>query len=221
MVGPFEKGGNIEAKRKLAQQAAALVKPHTITGLGSGSTMELFVEALAQRQISENFKNRYVASSKKIAQVAEMHQLQLVDIESVQKIDQAFDGADRISPEGHLIKGGGGSLFRERQVLLMAEEKYIVADASKYVQHFDAQPLPLEIVPFNSEHTKRVLAVLGYEGQFRQQDGQYIVTDNYNYLLDIVLPKQVNLENAYKEIKLLPGVVEVGLFLDDEYILLK
>lgn len=221
MVSPYDKRGNLKEKTQIAQRAVENVKDHTILGIGSGSTMELFVELLAKRIASEHLNLQCVASSKKIEQKATQLGFVLKDISDVISIDQAFDGADRVDAYGNLIKGGGGSLFRERQVLLMAREKTIVADSSKFVSTFQNAVIPIEIVSFNANFTMQQIEKVGLKATRRNSFEGDFVTDNGNYVVDAVLLSDKDLKQVYQELKLISGVVEVGLFLNDHYEFIK
>ena len=220
MVSAYDKSQNIEQKRAIAKQAASLVQNSAIIGLGSGSTMELFVEALAERMEHEQLSLSFVASSKKMEAIARQYQFQIKNIESLEHIDQAFDGADCIDRQHNLIKGGGGSLFRERQLLLMANEKYILADDSKFVEHFANLPIPLEVVPFNIKFTVRKLEEKGFRCKIRGDENTAFITDNGNLIVDIVYSEENTIEKVFHQLKMQFGVVEVGIFLNDKHILL-
>lgn len=217
MVSPYNKNDNMEEKIKIAQSAAVLVKNNVVLGLGSGSTMELFIEALAARKYTENLEFRCVASSNKILEKALQFGFEFKEISEISTIHQAFDGADRIDEFGNLIKGGGGSLFRERQVLLMAEKKYILADQFKYVSSFEKEIIPIEVVPFNVQYTINQVEAKGFRCILREIHGAPFVTDNENFIVDAVYTGNQNINKAYMELKMLFGIVEVGIFLNDDY----
>lgn len=221
MVGPYKKNINSEEKEELARFASLLVKDHSVIGVGSGTTIEFFLVYLSERMEKEKMNLKFIASSNKIAKKAEELDLVLIEIEETHSIDQAFDGADRVDGNANLIKGGGGSLFRERQVLLKSEERYILADCSKFKEDFSGQVIPLEIIPFNAFYTIERIEVLGYKAALRKDGESYFITDNGNWVVDVTKDINEPLLNIYEQLKLISGVVEVGLFLNDDFRLVK
>ncbi|ARK22027.1 ribose 5-phosphate isomerase A [Sporosarcina sp. P26b] len=221
MVSPYEKNINNEEKNALANLAVSLVENKTVIGLGSGSTIGFFLEHLALRMKEEKLELKFIASSNKIAKQAKKLNLQLIEIEDVPFIDQAFDGADRVDLNSNLIKGGGGSLFRERQVLLKAEQRYILADSSKFTNSLLGQIIPLEIVPFNASFTIKRIESLGYKIALRKDGDNNFITDNGNWIVDVSKQKSVSPADIYEQLKLISGVVEIGLFLNEDYHILK
>ncbi|MBQ0140207.1 MAG: ribose 5-phosphate isomerase A, partial [Kurthia sp.] len=207
MVSPYDKSGNFEVKQQLAKLAVDQVENHTIVGIGSGSTMELFVELLAKRIATEKLDLQFVASSKKIEAKANAVGINFKEIDEFTYIDHAFDGADRVDGLGNLIKGGGGSLFRERQLLLMAKKKTILADESKFVSSFQNQIIPIEVVPFNVNFTMKQLEKIGLKVTKRNSVDGAFLTDNGNYIVDAFLLSHKNITNMYQEMKLMSGVV--------------
>ncbi|WP_153723018.1 ribose 5-phosphate isomerase A [Sporosarcina cascadiensis] len=221
MVNPYNKNVNIEEKRKLASIACTLVKNHSIIGLGSGSTIGFFLDQLVKRVNEEKLDLKFIASSKKIEKQAGLLGLHLIDIDEILVINQAFDGADRVDENYNLIKGGGGSLFRERQVLIKAEERFILADSSKLAKCLSGQIIPLEIVPFNASHTIKLIRNMGYGADLRKDGKCNFVTDNGNYIADVSKEFSEPPVRIYEQLKMIPGVVDAGLFLNDDYQLLQ
>jgi len=127
---------------------------------------------------------------------------------NLEGIEIDFDGADEFDPEGNLIKGGGGALVREKIVAYNSEKVYIMADHSKFSEKLHNFPLPVEVLPFMEDVTKKNIIKLGCEATFR--DGKKFKSDNGNYILDCKFDfTDVRLE---EKIKMIPGVVEVGIF---------
>lgn len=216
MVSPYDKSGNVEEKKRLAAIAAQMVQDHMVIGLGSGSTMQKFVEMIAKRIKTENLTLHFVPASKKIAQFSEPFDLQLIAIDDVTYMDIAFDGADLVDAQHNLIKGGGGSLFRERQILDKATQKMIVVDHTKFVSDFTNQIIPIEIVPYNYKGTIDKIINLGFQGQLRGGEIPF-VTDNHNFIYDAKTQSSFNVEEMYRNLKLQTGIVDIGLFVNDDF----
>lgn len=204
-----------DQKRRAAERAAALVEDGMTIGLGSGTTSELFVRALAPR-IADGLRLRCVATSGRTERLADELGIGLVELDG--ELDLAIDGADVVERNTlHAIKGRGGALTREKIVSLAARRFIIVADGSKVVDHLaDALPtmqVPVEVLPFGWQMTRRRLAAIG-DPILRERDGAPFVTDNGNLVLDLYnapLDRPADLAVA---ITTIPGVVEHGLFID-------
>lgn len=182
-------------------------------GLGTGSTAFFAIRRLGER-VAEGLSIRATATSRATEQLAEQWQIPLEPLASIGTLDLTIDGADEVTPELHLIKGGGGALFREKMVALNSQHLLIVADPSKEVEVLGAFPLPVEVVPFAHEITASRLEDFGMSPKPRlAKDGSLYLTDNGNFLYDCyvsVIPDPVLL---HRTLKGLIGVVETGLFL--------
>ena len=202
-------------KRAAGEFAATLVATGTTLGLGTGSTVEHFLRALAQRMRSEMIHVRGVATSKATEASAARHGIPLASLEDVDVIDLAVDGADEIDPAFRMIKGGGGALLREKVVAHMAQREVIVVDASKLVLRLGAAfPLPVEIVPFAWPYVRRALEPLG-QARLRTRDGGPYVTDNGNWVADLVFDHGIDdAPHVDAVLQAVPGIVETGLFID-------
>lgn len=220
MVVPYDKSQNFAQKRDLAAQAVRMVEDNMIIGLGSGSTMQMFVDLIAERIEQEQLNVCFVPASKKIENYALGYGLNLIEIDSVTQLDISFDGADRIDTQHNLIKGGGGSLFRERQVLEKSLKKVILADDSKFVEEFTNEFIPIEIVPYNFKWTIEKISKLGFQGDIRKNQN-YFVTDNNNYIVDVRKETPFDVKTTYHEMKAISGIVDVGLFVQDSFLLKK
>ena len=198
-----------KGKLACAEHAAALVEKGMVVGLGSGSTAELFIAALAARRLDI----AGVPSSEKSAALAQRLGIKLVD--SVE-IDLTIDGADEVDRDLTLVKGGGGALLREKLVAAASQRMVCVADASKLVERLGTRmPLPVEVVPFMWRSTaRRVAASLGVEPVLRKEKGGAgpFVTDGGHYILDC--PALIDDASATEAgLKAIVGVVETGLFI--------
>jgi ribose 5-phosphate isomerase A len=198
-----------DLKRAVAEAAVERISSHfgtpAVIGVGSGSTADLFIDALAAHRGSIAAA---VASSERSAARLRKHGLTLVDLNDVQAMPVYVDGADEIDAGFSMIKGGGGALTREKIVAAVADRFICIADASKRVEVLGRFPLPVEVIPMGRAYVTRELAALG--GAPRLREG--FVTDNGNLILDVhglSIRDPVALEDAINRIA---GVVTVGLF---------
>lgn len=194
-----------QLKEAVARAAIAHVVPDTIVGVGTGSTANFFIDALAE------MKSRIpgaVASSEATKKRLEAHGIRVFDLNDVSEIPAYVDGADEVNARLHMIKGGGGALTREKIVAAVATKFVCIADASKQVEVMGRFPLPVEVIPMAREHVARQLVRLG--GQPKLREG--FTTDNGNVILDVhglSIVEPTELEAAINQIV---GVVTNGLF---------
>ena len=198
-----------ELKREVARAALDFVRPFfgrtAVIGVGTGSTADLFIDALAP--FAAQIKGA-VASSERSARRLTGHGIRLVDLADVETLPVYIDGADEIDPGFHMIKGGGGALTREKIVAAVASQFVCIADASKRVVRLGRFPLPVEIIPMAQSYVSRELARLGGRPALREG----FVTDNGNVIVDVhglQIADPVALEVRINQ---LAGVVTVGLF---------
>lgn len=202
-------------KQRAAERAAALVEDGMRIGLGSGTTAELFVRALASR-VHDGLRVSMVSSSERTQRLAVELGLTVVELNA--PIDLAIDGADAIEV-GTLaaIKGRGGALAREKLVAASASRFVLVADASKVVMTLDdvraLTPVPIEVLPFGWQTTARRLERIGSPA-LRTRDGKPFVTDNGNLILDLRVATLGAPAVTACDIAATIGVVEHGLFLE-------
>jgi len=194
-----------QLKEAVARAAIAHVVPDAIVGVGTGSTANFFIDALAE------MKARIpgaVASSEATKKRLEGHGIKVFDLNDVSEIPVYVDGADEVNARLHMIKGGGGALTREKIVAAVASKFVCIADASKKVEVMGRFPLPVEVIPMAREHVARQLARLGGTPKLREG----FVTDNGNVILDVhglAITEPALLE---AEINQIVGVVTNGLF---------
>ncbi|PPA70948.1 ribose-5-phosphate isomerase RpiA [Jeotgalibacillus proteolyticus] len=201
-------------KKKLAgEKAAEFVKDGMVVGLGSGSTMYWTIKKIGE-QVSEGIAIQGIPSSVQTANWAKEFGIPLTDFSKVKQVDLAIDGADEIDQNFDLIKGGGGSLVREKIIDSAAGQLIIAADDSKLVKALGAFPLPVEVVPFGYEIIKEKIARLGSEPVLRSQNGKAFVTDNGNYILDCLFSEITDPKKLHNLLKSMVGVVETGLFIN-------
>ncbi len=194
-----------QLKRAVAEAALAYVEKGEILGVGTGSTANFFIDALAS---IKHHIPAAVASSKATAERLQRLGIEVVDLNAVDSISVYVDGADEINAQLHMIKGGGGALTREKIVAAVAKKFICIADASKQVDVLGKFPLPIEVIPMASAYIARELVKLGGKPILRQG----FMTDNGNVILDthglsIVHPTE--LESILNQ---LTGVVTNGLF---------
>ncbi len=191
--------------RAAADYVASRVAEDAIIGVGTGSTANCFIDALAA------MKGRFrgaVASSEATAARLKGHGIPVLDLNEVSTMPVYVDGADEVTPKLHMIKGGGGALTREKIVAAVAETFICIADGSKLVQALGKFPLPVEVIPMARAQVARELAKLG--GTPKLRDG--FLTDNGNIILDVhglSIADPVDLESRINQIV---GVVTNGLF---------
>ncbi|RMW97619.1 ribose-5-phosphate isomerase RpiA [Allofranklinella schreckenbergeri] len=196
-------------KALVGQAALAYVKPHSILGVGTGSTVNKFIEALAQAAIP---LQGAVSSSEASTALLQQAGIAVLPASEVQALDWYIDGADEIDANGCMIKGGGAALTREKIVADLAARFLCIADGSKRVQTLGAFPLPVEVVPMAAAQIVRRFAALGGQASVRLREGQPLVTDNGMHIVDVRglrITEPLALEN---EISAWPGVVTVGIF---------
>jgi len=200
-------------KRAAAFAAADLIQSGTTVGFGTGSTFAFVLERLAQRMRDERLVVRGVATSQQTTELAKKLGIPLAQLDEVERLDLAIDGADEVDPKKHLIKGGGGAHLRERLVAVTAAELVVIVDDKKLVQLLGkAFPLPVEVVPFGWKHAARRVAATGCEVVQRMKNGAPFVTDNGNYVLDCRYPGIADPAALQRTLDALPGVVDHGLF---------
>lgn len=199
-------------KKMAGDRAAEYVANDMVVGLGTGSTAYFAIVRLAERISDEGLRIRCIATSERSATLARELAIPLTDFSAVLQVDVTIDGADEVDPAFNLIKGGGGALLREKFVASASETELIIVDESKLKQRLGAFPLPVEVVPFGWQLTRRRLEELGCEASFRSSDNGPFVTDNGNYIIDCsfgVIEEPSALE---REIVGTCGVVECGIF---------
>lgn len=205
-----------EIKKNLAIRAATMTPNEGLIGLGSGSTAEWFIKALAERHQKQPLNITCLATSKASESLAIKLNLPIIPFTSWQKesVDFLVDGADCIDPSGNMIKGLGGALLREKLIAYATKRYVILVDERKVKPHLQGI-LPVEILPNGIQHTKYRIEQLGFKGTFREvSQGKLFTTDTGNTIFDIHLSSY--LDDPFKDhmhLKCLVGVVETGLFL--------
>lgn len=194
-----------ELKQKVAQAAVPYVRNVGIIGVGTGSTVNHFIDCLADFKADiEGTVSSSIASTERLKKLG----IPVFDLNAIGSLDVYVDGADEISPHKHLIKGGGGALTREK-IIAAASKKFVcIADGSKQVDVLGAFPLPVEVIPMARSYVARELVKLGGQPVWREN----FITDNHNEILDVHnlnILNPIEMENIINNIV---GVVTVGIF---------
>jgi len=211
---------DIEAqKRAAAARAIEYVRPGMRLGLGTGSTARHFVELLAER-VRAGLNVVAVPTSEATRALADRLGIALTTLDETPELDLTVDGADEIAPDLTLIKGGGGALLREKIVASASTHMIVIADQSKCVATLGRFPLPVEIVPFAAEATRRAVeaaaAQAGCPGPAvlrKDQTGLAFVTDGGHWVLDAQLQHIQDPRALAERLAAVPGVMEHGLFI--------
>jgi ribose 5-phosphate isomerase A len=194
-----------ELKALVGQAALAYVVPGSVVGVGTGSTVNCFIDALA------DMKGRIqgaVSSSEKSSERLRAHGIAVLDSNTVERIPVYIDGADEIDHRGHMVKGGGAALTREKIVADVADRFICIADESKLVDTLGKFPLPVEVIPMAAAQVARRLKTLGGDATLRAG----VVTDNGCHILDVRGLAITDPAGMEREINQWPGVVTVGIF---------
>jgi ribose 5-phosphate isomerase A len=192
-------------KKEVAKAAIAYIEDDTIVGVGTGSTVNFFIEELAK------IKGRIegaVSSSDASEELLRQHNIPVLALNSVIEIPVYVDGADEATQHRHLIKGGGGALTREKIVAAASKQFVCIIDDSKMVPTLGAFPLPVEVIPMAQSYVARQIAKLG--GQPKLREG--FTTDNGNIIIDVHNMKIENPLELEQQLNQIVGVVTNGLF---------
>ena len=197
-------------------EALSQISDGMVVGIGSGSTIELLVPKLAEKLDHEQIDITGVCTSNKTAYIEKELGVRVVDVNDVEKIDVAIDGADEVDNNLNLIKGGGGALFREKVIDAMAEKFIVLVDESKCVSYLGQTfNLPVEVDKFNwLLVSKKIVAYDNLKVMRRMVDDVPFITDNGNYILDVTLNSSIDPYAMHEFLIHLVGVLETGYFLD-------
>lgn len=202
-------------KQAVGVEAAGFVEDGQIVGLGTGSTAEHALIALAGRIQKEGLSILGIPTSVRSEALAKRLKIPLTTLEEHPEVDITIDGADEVDSELDLVKGGGGALTREKIVAAATKREVIVVDPSKLVQVLGKTfPLPVEVVPMAMMNVHAELETMGATVTRRSEGGRSVRTDNGMGILDCRFPQGIEKKRELeREINLLPGVLENGLFL--------
>jgi ribose 5-phosphate isomerase A len=206
-------------KLQAAERALEFVQPGMKLGLGTGSTAAKFVDLLGGK-VKAGLDVIGVPTSEATRAQAAALGIRLTTLDEQPHLDLTIDGADEVDDTLQLIKGGGGALLREKIVAAASDKMIVIADVSKRVRTLGAFPLPIEVVRFGFASTRNMVEVLsadaGCSGTITLRtgaDGQPFVTDSGNYILDCAFGRIDEPDALDEALKIIPGVVENGLFL--------
>jgi ribose 5-phosphate isomerase A len=207
-----------QEKQNAALAAVKHVQTGFVVGLGSGSTAALAIEALGERIKKEGLRILGIPTSSQAFKVAVDCGIQITTLDEHPVIDVTIDGADQLTPELHLIKGGGAALMREKIVASASKQNVIIADSAKKVGWLGEknQFVPVEVLPFALAHVKQKIAALGGKPVVREVKGKLgpVITDNGNAVMDVFFGEITDPAGLAVKLKMFPGVVETGLFVE-------
>jgi ribose 5-phosphate isomerase A len=198
-----------QLKTLVGQAALQYVVRGELVGVGTGSTVNQFIDALAT--IKDQIKG---AVSSSVASTERLRALGIAvfDSNDVERLPVYIDGADEIDGHGHMVKGGGAALTREKIVAAQSDKFICIADESKLVAVLGQFPLPVEVIPMATARIARQFAAMGGHAVLRQKNGQPLVTDNGQHILDVT-GLQIRDPLAFEaQVSQWPGVVTVGVF---------
>ena len=194
-----------EKKKLVAQSALQYIQDDTIIGVGTGSTVNFFIEELKKSNL--RLKGAVSSSEESTKRLKEIN-IDIYEANEVSKLDLYIDGADEINHNFEMIKGGGAALTREKIIAQISDKFICIADESKYVKTLGKFPLPIEVIPMARSQVGREIVKIGGDPVYRQN----CITDNGNIIIDVhnlMINEPKNLEEQLNNI---PGVVTVGLF---------
>jgi ribose 5-phosphate isomerase A len=198
-----------ELKTQVGQAALQFVVPGEIVGVGTGSTVNKFIDALAS--MKDQIKGAVSSSEASTARLKALG-IAVFDSNEVAELAVYIDGADEINALGHMVKGGGAALTREKIVAAQSKMFVCIADESKLVSVLGTFPLPVEVIPMASTRIMSQFAKMGGQAQIRLKDGKPWVTDNGQHILD-VKGLQIQDPVAFEsQVSQWPGVITVGVF---------
>jgi len=198
-----------ELKTLVGQAALAYVTPGEIVGVGTGSTVNKFIDALAgMKHLIKGAVSSSEASTLRLKALG----IPVFDANEVSALSVYIDGADEIDGHGNMIKGGGAALTREKIVAALSRQFVCIADESKLVQTLGRFPLPVEIIPMAAQRIIQQFAAMGAQAQVRLVGGKPLVTDNGQILLDVTGLLIADPLAFETQVSQWPGVVTVGVF---------
>lgn len=198
-----------ELKALVGQAALQYVVPGEIVGVGTGSTVNKFIDALAT--MKDQIKGAVSSSEASTVRLKALG-IPVFDSNEVERLSVYIDGADEIDHQGHMVKGGGAALTREKIVAAQSGQFVCIADESKLVDVLGAFPLPVEVIPMATARVMRQFTAMGATAAVRLKDGQPLVTDNGQHIVDVRGLSITDPLAFETEVSQWPGVVTVGVF---------
>ncbi len=207
-----------KAKRNAALEAVKHVQDGFILGLGSGSTVAYAAEEIGKKMKTEKIHVKAVPTSYQSFMLAVKNGIPATTLEENPTIDLTIDGADQIDENLNLIKGMGGALTREKIIAAASKTLIIIADERKKAKILgeNGQKLPIEVLPFAASFVMRKLSEMGGKPKIREGNGKVgpVITDNGNFIIDVDFGSIKEPEKLGKKLKMVPGIVETGLFIN-------
>lgn len=194
-----------ELKKKAAEAALEYVKGVSLLGIGTGSTVNHFIELLAD--MKGDIEGAVSSSEGSTARLKKLG-IPVLDLNAAGELEIYIDGADEVNPHFQMVKGGGGALTREKIIAAASRKFLCIADESKYVPVLGKFPLPVEVIPMARSYVAREMVKLGGQPQWREG----YITDNGNQILDVHNLEIVNPPELERTINNIAGVVTVGIF---------
>ena len=198
-----------ELKALVGQAALQYVTPGDIVGVGSGSTVNKFIDALVG--MKDQIPGAVSSSEASTARLKALG-IPVFEANAVGELSVYIDGADEIDGQGHMVKGGGAALTREKIVAAQSRRFVCIADDSKLVKVLGRFPLPVEVIPMATARVVRQFAAMGATAQVRLKDGAPLVTDNGQHILDVTGLQIADPLAFESQVNQWPGVVTVGVF---------
>ena len=198
-----------ELKSLVGRAALAYVVPGQWVGVGTGSTVNKFIDALAS--MKDEIKGAVSSSEASTARLKALG-IPVLDANDAGELSVYIDGADEIDHHGFMIKGGGAALTREKIVAAQSRQFVCIADESKLVHTLGAFPVPVEVIPMAAKRIARQFEAMGAQAHLRLKDGQPLVTDNGQHILDVRGLKITDPLAFESQVNQWPGVVTVGVF---------
>ncbi|MBK7500737.1 MAG: ribose-5-phosphate isomerase RpiA [Ignavibacteriales bacterium] len=198
-------------KQLAAEKSIEFIKDGMIVGLGTGSTVFFLVNKLAE-SVKQGLNITCVSTSNQTSELAKSLGIKILNLNDVDQIDLTIDGADEVDKNLNGIKGGGGALLYEKIVANASQKVIWIVDSSKFVEKLGRFPLPVEIISFGSKQLFNRFDELGFRPQIRKNGSNNFITDSGNLIVDLHLNEIDDAIILERQIKLMHGVVEVGLF---------
>ena len=198
-------------KQLAAEKSIEFIKEGMILGIGTGSTVFYLINKLAKK-VRNGFDVKCVSTSRQTTQLAKSLGIKILDLNKVDHIDLTIDGADEVDKNLNGIKGGGGALLFEKIIAKASDKVIWIVDSTKFVKKLGKFPLPVEVVPFGSKNLFKLFKGEGFNPVVRAKDRKNYITDSGNFIIDLHLNKIGDSVILEKKLKLISGVVEIGLF---------
>lgn len=208
-----EKNKQNSEKKLAAEKAVEFVKDGMIVGIGTGSTVFYAIKKLGEL-VQNGLNISAVSTSDSTTKLAGAEGIRLINLDKAVRPDINIDGADEADRNFNGIKGGGGALLFEKIVALSSVKNIWIIDSSKNVEHLGKFPLPVEVIPFGYKRVLNIFKEMKYNPELRIKNNNSFLTDSGNFILDLHLEKIGDAGILDKEIKLITGVVETGLFIN-------